>query len=394
MWENLMTREQESGGDTVADLRRAALALLSLLAVVLAASLFPASGFGSHPGSGGGVADLQSGVTGTGTGAGDPPATPAGPSDGSGGGSTDDGTATPTATPTPTPTPTATPTPDRPDEGAGPSSGGSLLGTVVGLLVAAVAVVVGLGTVAQLREGARDREPIDLDGTRVDGAALAPLYDLLPPPLALGLWRLSQGTTALLVGATAVVPSALAALSSLFDGVGGAAGALVDGLVRPGGRALVAVPRAIAAGFGGVAGGLGSALIALPAALAGIGSGLPSPSLPSFGGDEGDDDAAATAPSTGDGGADSTEPAPPSVEEAWATLRELVRLPNARSRTPGEVARAAVDAGLPADAVAALTAAFREVRYADRPADGGRLATARDAIDRIRRAVEREVSDG
>jgi hypothetical protein len=84
---------------------------------------------------------------------------------------------------------------------------------------------------------------------------------------------------------------------------------------------------------------------------------------------------ASTAPDPGPSGA--------SVRALWRRFARRVRPADWQRRTPGEVARAAVDRGLPAEPVDALTAAFRDVEYGGRPADRVR-DRARAAFDRLR----------
>ncbi|AWB28140.1 DUF4129 domain-containing protein [Halococcoides cellulosivorans] len=50
---------------------------------------------------------------------------------------------------------------------------------------------------------------------------------------------------------------------------------------------------------------------------------------------------------------------------------------------PGAIARRAIEAGEPADAVATLTAVFREIEYGDRPLDADRADRAAEALDRL-----------
>ncbi len=75
-----------------------------------------------------------------------------------------------------------------------------------------------------------------------------------------------------------------------------------------------------------------------------------------------------------------------SVADAWAEMRRLVSISNASARTPAEVARAAVDQGLPRGPVMRLTETFREVTYGQ--ADpGGIRETAVAALRSVRDAV-------
>ena len=71
------------------------------------------------------------------------------------------------------------------------------------------------------------------------------------------------------------------------------------------------------------------------------------------------------------------------MEEAWAALSRRVAIPNRRTRTPGEIARTAIDRGYPDEPVQRLTDAFREVRYGGR-SRGDRTEIARSALERLR----------
>nr|WP_303647090.1 DUF4129 domain-containing protein [Haloarchaeobius salinus] len=65
-----------------------------------------------------------------------------------------------------------------------------------------------------------------------------------------------------------------------------------------------------------------------------------------------------------------------------------VPLRRPESKTPAEVARAAVDGGLPRSAVERLTAVFRDVRYGRYPRTDDRKRTAREALAEIRERLE------
>jgi hypothetical protein len=59
---------------------------------------------------------------------------------------------------------------------------------------------------------------------------------------------------------------------------------------------------------------------------------------------------------------------------------DLVPMRQRRSATPGDYARAAIDAGLPAGPVRRLTALFEEVRYGNQPSTADRVRSARSAL--------------
>jgi hypothetical protein len=94
----------------------------------------------------------------------------------------------------------------------------------------------------------------------------------------------------------------------------------------------------------------------------------------------------AAGPSPGEGDAGGFEFGGPwGVERAWREFLALVPVPADRlpTMTPGEVARAAVAAGLPPGPVERLLEAFRAVRYGGREG-GGPAEAARAALDRLR----------
>lgn len=73
-----------------------------------------------------------------------------------------------------------------------------------------------------------------------------------------------------------------------------------------------------------------------------------------------------------------------SLRELWRRFARLVVPGDWRTRTPGEVARAAVDRGFPREPVEALTRAFRDVEYGGQPTESHR-ERAREAFDAIAR---------
>ena len=78
-----------------------------------------------------------------------------------------------------------------------------------------------------------------------------------------------------------------------------------------------------------------------------------------------------------------------SIRELWRRFARWV-VPGAwRTKTPGEVARAAVDRGFPREPVEALTDAFRDVEYGSEPATS-RRERARAALDRLARRRDDE----
>ncbi|MFC7172719.1 DUF4129 domain-containing protein [Haloplanus litoreus] len=90
--------------------------------------------------------------------------------------------------------------------------------------------------------------------------------------------------------------------------------------------------------------------------------------------------------------ADCASGASPTLREFWREFVALVAPPAATTRTPGEIARYAVERGLPADAVETLTEAYRDAEYGRLAPDEGRLARVREAVDRLRAAARGEES--
>ena len=322
-----------------------ALALL----LVATASLFPAGGFGSYPGAD--RAGATDGTTGTGL----------APLDGAtetAGGAGESATATATATPTPTPTPE----PDDDDESnyADSSPDG---GTGLGVLLLWVG---GLGAVAFVTAVG-----VSAAGT-VAGAAALP--DGRLPRVRLFVAAVPRATVAVLLGTGGVAASLGGGVAQLIGSVGTAS---LGGVATFG--------RGVAAAIGGVAAGVAS--LSLPSlSLSGLIGGL-SVSTSSNGSNVTTDTSDTTTrtggrvrPSTDDDG-----PQPPAtVREAWARFPGYVPgVGRVETRTPGELARAAVAAGRPAEAVETLTGAFRRVRYAGGVDDETRTA-ALSAFDQLR----------
>lgn len=83
----------------------------------------------------------------------------------------------------------------------------------------------------------------------------------------------------------------------------------------------------------------------------------------------------------------------PSLRELWRTFARWVVPGRWRTRTPGEVARAAVEGGLPAGPVRELTEAFRAVEYGDRAASAEVRARARSAYEALRPDGGEEVEE-
>ncbi|NEU58200.1 DUF4129 domain-containing protein [Halorussus sp. MSC15.2] len=340
--------------------RRAALAALCVFAVAVAATLLPASGFGSQPagvGVGGGGADASLG------GGGGPDAdvqttaesTPQ-PDTTTSDADSGDGGDTTTETTTTTATTTAA-------SGGDTGGGGDLLGALVGVPLALVGVLglVGFWTGALSLSRAAGPLPFTLV---VGDTPLGELIGGIP-----------TRTMTLVVGLSASVPRLLDDAAALSREVGRSFGTVLSAAGRGTADALRIGARGLAVTF-----------TAVPRALAGLGAGagvltsLGNVSVPSFGGRSRSEDSGNSGGTPRDGPEDTS---PPSVEEAWRTMRDRVAVRNRDARTPGEVARAAARRGYPDEAVRRLTEAFREVRYGDLPRDD-RTDSARSALDRLR----------
>lgn len=98
------------------------------------------------------------------------------------------------------------------------------------------------------------------------------------------------------------------------------------------------------------------------------------PFLPRSGRGEGESD-----------GADDRPPAPANeVERAWFEMVERLDLAEDRSRTAGQVARRAVEAGVDPVVVARLTRTFQDVRYGGEPVTDRRVERAREGLRQFR----------
>lgn len=327
--------------------RAATVGALALL-LVATASLFPAGGFGSYPGAD--RAGTTDGTSGTGL-------APLGGAAETGGVGESE-TATATATPTPTPTPE----PD--DDESGYADSVSDGGTSLGALLLWVG---GLGAVAFLTAVG-----VSAAGT-VAGAAALP--DGRLPRVRLFVAAVPRATVAVLLGTGGVAASLGGGLAQLVGSVGTAS---LGGVATFG--------RGVAAAVGGIAAGVAS--LSLPSlSLSGLIGGL-SVSTSSSGSSVTTTDTSdpTTRPSAhARPSADDDGPQPPeTVREAWARFPEYVPgVGRVQTRTPGELARAAVAAGRPAEAVETLTGAFRRVRYAGGVDDETRTA-ALSAFDQLR----------
>ncbi|MUV49226.1 DUF4129 domain-containing protein [Haloarcula sp. CBA1122] len=115
-------------------------------------------------------------------------------------------------------------------------------------------------------------------------------------------------------------------------------------------------------------------------------------------GQVGDTDRPTTASNPGPSGSvtDSSgggESALPSIRDLWRAFAKHVVPGRWRTRTPGEVSRAAIDSGLPRAPVEALTEAFRDVEYGGHSSDS-RREQARSAYDALVGASDEQEDEG
>lgn len=90
-------------------------------------------------------------------------------------------------------------------------------------------------------------------------------------------------------------------------------------------------------------------------------------------------------PTTGASGAATWPSSQPSndVHKAWLMIVQRANVERPWTRTPAECARAAVDAGMDAEAVERLTTLFEEVRYGGAPVTDERRQQAREWFERL-----------
>ncbi|MFC4407754.1 DUF4129 domain-containing protein [Haloarchaeobius iranensis] len=368
------------------DLSRAVLVVVSVLTVLLAASLFPASGYGTYPGTvGDGFAEpsdsnVPADVEGP-AGTVENPDTTTRATQGPAATETTVGANSPEQT-TDSQTADPTATTDQQDDDTGGATGPDrgdgfpifsfLLQLFVLFLCCAVVVAV-LAVIADVER----QQTGEFDGYVVDLPVL-PTFRVRASFLAI-----PQGTMSVLVGLTASAPQVL-------DGLGRTAGGLfagLDDLASGIGKAFVAVPRTLGKGLVAIPRGLGSGLGSLSLGLSSLTAGLSTRDWLSRRGDKPDDPRDGARTDT-DADGEPVDQGPVSIDEAWETMVDSVPLRRAESKTPAEVARAAVDGGLPRSAVERLTAVFRDVRYGRYPRSDERKRTAREALAEIRDRLE------
>lgn len=329
--------------------RRTLLVGLSALAVVLTAALFPAAGFGTHPG---GSVSLPVAT--------EAPSTPE--------------PATPTPDRAETPADTPSPAPDDPDDGGiGPLLPGlfEALAAAAGRLWLLALAGTGLAGVAVLARGVEPGSPhVEL-----------PFGYTVTLPFAVPAWVGSFGTrvarltmgfvVAVSTSVTQLLDAVAAALAAVSSGLGITLGEGLRGTLALAGR----LPAALASALQGAL-RLPAGLLSLPAALSTASGSVAGAT------DRPEDDARATAPAPAPD-EDAEDAGPPGVEEAWLAMVELLPVERSPSTTPREFASLAVDRGVPAAPVERLTDAFEDVVYGGLAADE-RASSAREALASLR----------
>ncbi|QLH84324.1 DUF4129 domain-containing protein [Halosimplex pelagicum] len=343
---------------------RITLVALAVLAVAFGGALFPSSGFGSAPAE-------ETELIGTdvpaeptdrlGTDARE--AEPAGADEPETDGEptpvstiAEGDAATPSPTPEPTPTATATPVPDDGDS----SGGGGAIGLLSWLFGGGLLVLAAVAMVASLSSWLGD-------GGSGDGPTLGPLSfgwafgggGVSPAGL---VKRVPQATMVALVGASTGTARVLSTAGSAASDAAAGLATVLGGGSRATGSLL--------AGLGGLFSSGGS-LVSVTGILSGLasgGSGGASGSAP-------DADARTTAPVEPESSDDPIR----TVEGAWEAFADPLPVRDREARTPGELARTAIDRGDPADPVERLRDVFRDVRYGGAPASDDRTRTAVEA---------------
>ncbi|PSQ20057.1 hypothetical protein BRD00_00075 [Halobacteriales archaeon QS_8_69_26] len=376
------------------DLGRAVLAVCSVLAVLIAASAFPAAGFGALPGGGDGDTGVAEGPGGDGppTTGGDGATTVPGDSTGEGNGTdtttedggetTTDGTTESDGTTTAGETPTAT-TKSTTTEDPSDSDDDSVLAPLVSLLLGAVVWALGAITVLGLVLGLVGMAT----GTvAVERAATGTVLTVGSVEFQVGsaVQGISRSTMSYVLAISASAARLVDQVGTAMSAAGSGFGPALSALVRSGSGALSSLPTAMGTVLAGSTRALGGALVAIPSGLGALVGGLGGLSTPDWATPSRDPRDASPVPPSEEA-VEEEETPPESVEEAWAAFVEHLGARNTAARTPGELARAAVDAGLPSDAVERLTGTFRAVRYGGVPPSEDRLRAALSALEEIRR---------
>ena len=342
--------------------RRIWLLALGAVAVAVAATLFPAAGFGSTPvetggdWGGNGFAEGPTGVA-------DGPPEPTVVTTRGGEDSSPSPTATPVSTVAETDAPAADPDPPS-DSGSEGVSWLPAIALAAGLVAAVAAAVVRARNRAEKRSesvggggpGLLTRlAPLE----RLPGLSPSRLAKRLPQVTLVAVVGLST-STARVVGAAGRVAGGVA--SGLRVAVGGGSRSLLRGL--GGGLGAVLSPPAV------------GSLFSVPGLLSGLATGrstAPTGQSPD-----------ADARSNADVEPSEDDESLRTVEDAWDAFVAPLPVADREARTPGELARTAIERGYPDEPVERLTRVFRRVRYGGRQPTDERTRTALEAARRIR----------
>ncbi|WP_049972239.1 DUF4129 domain-containing protein [Haladaptatus cibarius] len=351
--------------------RRVALTALCVLAVVFAASLFPATGFGSYPTSAGddGRADGSS-------------ESYANPFYSPGSGSFDSDLPDEQETVTESKDSTTTETDESSDsssdeDGETTTAGGSQSSENdpargLDVLESITAVLSVLGVLTAFFVGIGFRR-----GTfEIGGSGLIPIT-ISGEPISAFVSGIPARTMSLVIGFSASVPRFVDDTATLLSEFGSGLSVALTGFGSAVGKTATAIGR----GFGGAflaLGSVGSGLLSVPSLFS-------RPNLPEFGSKTSKKEPESTETESDTATAEPEKVGPPDIEEAWENMTEHLRVRNRRAATPEEFARTAINRGFPTDAVRQLTDAFREVRYGSYPSSGERTTIARAALDKIER---------
>ena len=171
--------------------------------------------------------------------------------------------------------------------------------------------------------------------------------------------RLVHGAVSALVAIAEAITGGVTAIRQLVEGV----------LTRA--VALRAVPGRVLGLLAALGASLRSGLLGLPAALRAT--------LARTTDDSSVATESAASPTARSGGQSEAQL---TVRRAWREFLRIVPVRRVRRQTPGEVARRAIDTGLPAGPVTTLRDAYREVEYGGRDPDA-RLGTVRGALSTL-----------
>lgn len=358
------------------DIRRAALVICCLFALLLAASLMPAIGLGTFESQRDGTFGGGSGGFGSGGESG--PSNP----------SSDVTTATDSDSESETDAAddseqaderqsTTTAAVDEQDDEASDSTddaGGENAGAILGLGV--VGIILGL-------VGGVFAAGISYGGLVFVGGAIFGYDRISFLPFSASFRTLPQLTMSTLIGGSSVTVSFLDQLSTTVGEIG-------TGL-----SAVLSIPFSVAdAGASALGGlfaasrgfslGLGSLFGSMSGALLNLSIGFGTRGERSSGADTTTDAREAGGPQP-EVASEPDEDAPPaSVTEAWEEMVDALLSRRSQTMTPTEIASAAIERGWPAGPVERLTGLFQEIRYGGRAETTERTDSAVSAYNRLR----------